>query len=60
MTGTASVSAAERFGMDSPLLVRAGEATLFLAGVGDDGGLLRRLPVAVHHMTPEGELGTTS
>ena len=49
MTGTANVSAAERFGMDSPLLVRNGEATLFLAAVSDDGGLRRRLPVVTVH-----------
>jgi NHLM bacteriocin system ABC transporter ATP-binding protein len=45
MTETANVSAAERFGADSPLLVRSGEATLFLAAVDDDGRLLRRIPV---------------
>ena len=45
MTSTANVSAAERFGVDSPLLVGSGEATLFLAAVGDDGQLLRRTPV---------------
>ena len=45
MTETANVSAADRFGLDSPLLLRAGEATLFLAAVGDDGRPLRRMRV---------------
>ena len=45
MTGTANVSAAERFGLDSPLLLRAGEATLFLAAVATTARPLRRLPV---------------
>jgi len=45
MTETANVSAADRFGLDSPLLLRAGEATLFLAAVGGDGRPLRRTRV---------------